>query len=79
MSYFHRLVGAVTKFTAYLNFAPEPALNALWETQRVLTPLIRCMPEDLWVHEQDLKLVRSISQEVVRAKPANRRLFADRW
>jgi hypothetical protein len=45
-------------------YKPEPALNALWETQRVLTPLIRCMPEDLWVHEQDSQLVSLMSQQV---------------
>ncbi|KAG6907082.1 hypothetical protein DXG01_010654 [Tephrocybe rancida] len=31
----------------------EPALNQLWKGQLVFTPLIRCMPEDVWMHEYE--------------------------
>lgn len=36
-----------------------PAVTHLWKIQRALTPLIRCMPSDLWVEEEKSKLVRS--------------------
>ena len=29
----------------------EPALDALWETQIHLTPLLKCFPRDVWEEE----------------------------
>jgi len=34
----------------------EPALDALWETQNRLTPLLKCFPRDVW-EEEDGKFV----------------------
>ena len=34
----------------------DPVLDVLWETQDGLTPLLKCLPQDVW-HEQDEKLV----------------------
>ncbi|KDQ51684.1 hypothetical protein JAAARDRAFT_210967 [Jaapia argillacea MUCL 33604] len=33
----------------------EPALDALWEHQSDLGPLIKCMPKDLWDESEDLE------------------------
>lgn len=29
----------------------EPVLDALWETQDRLTPLLKCIPQDVWEEE----------------------------
>ncbi|KAF9459416.1 hypothetical protein BDZ94DRAFT_1020645 [Collybia nuda] len=34
-----------------------PAITHLWASHRCLAPLIRCMPSDLWVEEDDSKLI----------------------
>ena len=38
----------------------EPVLDALWETQERLTPLLRCIPQEVWEEEGG----RFVSQEV---------------
>ena len=30
----------------------EPVLDALWETQDELSPLLECFPQDVWEEEQ---------------------------
>jgi len=31
----------------------DPLLDALWETQNRLTPLLDCLPEDVWEEESE--------------------------
>ena len=41
----------------------EPALDALWETQNRLTPLLKCFPRDVW-EERDGNFV-SLSTRLI--------------
>lgn len=38
----------------------EPALDTLWHEQRSLVPLIRCMPQDLWIIKGSIRRVTRI-------------------
>lgn len=62
----HELVASEAKGTAvalaccYRSFE-EPVLDALWEAQERLTPLLKCIPQDVWEEEEG----NFVSQAVV--------------
>ena len=52
----HELVSSEAKATAvalacYCKRFEESVLDALWETQERLTPLLKCIPQDAWRKE----------------------------
>ena len=49
----------------------EPVLDALWEKQERLTPLLKCIPQEVWV-EEDGEFVSSLTVLIFLA--LNRRI-----
>jgi hypothetical protein len=39
----------------------DPVLNVLWKTQEQLTPLLKCLPQEVWEEEDGMFVSQALS------------------